>query len=85
MGNLKFTKKTKILGHKVVERIGDVKGKGDNLIDAEKAIVDTANKLRTKKNKPNANWLIKVRITNTKSGKVAISGILAEVNQLYPQ
>lgn len=85
MDNFMFSKKARILGHKIVERVGEIKGKGDNVVDAERAIIDSANKLKAKKNKPNANWLIKVRITNAKSGKVVISGILAEVNQLYPQ
>lgn len=85
MSNLKFSKKTKILGHKVVERIGEVKGKGDNIVEAEAAIVESASKLKSKKNKPNATWLIKVRINNTKTGKVVMSGVLAEVNKLYTQ
>ena len=82
MDKLRFSKKTKILGHKIVERIGEVKGKGESIVEAEAAIIASANKLKAKKNRPNANWLIKTRITY-KSGKVIMSGVLAEVTQLY--
>ena len=78
MANLNFSRKATVADRKVVEKVGEVKGKGKTIVEAEKDLETKALKLKETKNKPNANWIIKVRVTN-ELNKVTMTGTLAEV------